>query len=239
MVGDVTTSSSRSSSSRLFSALVFVSSKSCRGFGATGLDMSCGSIAKAGERSPFAFVPPELVRSFGKEKKSQGTAVTGGGTGGSGLTKSSSREKLNQSDGFCSDITGRGENRGVDRDGEGSRESEVAEVWEVKRSKLTKSDRSLGLRGEEGWCKRLFTSMISGCKGKEIWARRCCGDKQMVDKVRVVAQSTLPKPRLKFSLSLTQFPRLTMSVSSRTQPTKFRSVCVSASYKFILHSRDR
>jgi len=146
--------------------------------------MSCGSMAKVGEGSPLAFAPPESVPSFGKERKSQGTAVTGGGTGGSGLTKSSSREKLNQSEGFGSDMAGKGENRGVDTDGDGSRESEVAEPWEVKRSRLTKSDRSLGLRGGEGWCKILSTNMILGAKGRRIWPRRYCGDEPMVDKVR-------------------------------------------------------
>jgi hypothetical protein len=44
------------------------------------------------------------------------------------LTKSSSREKLNQSEGFGSDITGRGEKSGVEIEGEGSRELEVVEL---------------------------------------------------------------------------------------------------------------
>ncbi len=114
--------------------------------------MSCGSMAKVGEGWPLAVALPESAPSFEKERKSQGTATTGGGTDGSGLTKSSSREKLNQSEGFGSDMAGRGENRGVDTDGDGSRESEVAGTWEVKRSKLKKSDKSLGLRGGEGWC---------------------------------------------------------------------------------------
>jgi len=47
---------------------------------------------------------------------------------GSVLEKSSSREKLNQLEGFGSDMIGRGEKSGVEREGEGSRDSEVVGV---------------------------------------------------------------------------------------------------------------
>jgi hypothetical protein len=43
------------------------------------------------------------------------------------LTKSSSREKLNQSEGFGSVIIGTGEKSGVEIEGDGSRESELVE----------------------------------------------------------------------------------------------------------------
>lgn len=44
------------------------------------------------------------------------------------LTKSSSIEKLNQSEGFGSDMIGKGEKSGVEIEGDGSRESEVVEL---------------------------------------------------------------------------------------------------------------
>lgn len=90
--------------------------------------MSCGSIAKEGE-SPFpAAVLLESGLSFESVRKSQGPPVTGGGVEWSVLTKSSSTEKLNQSEGFGSDIIGRGEKSGVEIEGEGSREPEVVEL---------------------------------------------------------------------------------------------------------------
>ena len=66
--------------------------------------------------------------------------------GGSALAKSSSREKLNQSEEFDSDMIGIGEKRGVETEGEGSREAEVVELWVVNRSMFTKSEMSVGLR---------------------------------------------------------------------------------------------
>ncbi len=44
------------------------------------------------------------------------------------LTKSSPREKSNQSEGFDSEIIGKGEKSGVEIEGEGSRELEVVEL---------------------------------------------------------------------------------------------------------------
>ena len=73
-------------------------------------------------------VLPDLGLSFERVRKSQGTPVMGAGADGSDLTKSSSREKLNQSEGLGSDMIGRGEKRGVDTEGEGSRDSEVVEL---------------------------------------------------------------------------------------------------------------
>jgi hypothetical protein len=60
------------------------------------------------------------------------------------LVKSSSREKLNQSEGLGSEMMGRGEKSGVETEGEGSRELEVGELWVVNRSMFTKSDMSVG-----------------------------------------------------------------------------------------------
>jgi len=61
-------------------------------------------------------------------RKSQGPPVTGGGVEWSVLTKSSPREKSNQSEGFDSEIIGKGEKSGVEIEGEGSRELEVVEL---------------------------------------------------------------------------------------------------------------
>jgi len=92
--------------------------------------MSCGSIAKEGESPLPVVVLPEsgLWLSIEIVRKSQGPPVTGGGVEWSVLTRSSSREKLNQSEGFGSDIIGRGEKSGVEIEGEGSREPEVVEL---------------------------------------------------------------------------------------------------------------
>jgi len=85
-------------------------------------------MAKEGA-SPFPVsVLPESGLLFERVRKSQGPPVTGGGVEWSALTKSSSREKLNQSEGFDSDITGKGEKSGVEIEGEGSREPEVVEL---------------------------------------------------------------------------------------------------------------
>jgi len=103
-------------------------------------------MANEGE-SPFDVAAlPEPGLSCERVRKSQGTPVMDSDAGGSALAKSSSREKLNQSEGFGSDMIGRGENRGVETEGEGSRESEVVELWVVKRSMFTKSDMSVGPR---------------------------------------------------------------------------------------------
>jgi hypothetical protein len=112
----------------MFSDRSFISPRSCVDNGGTELDMSCGSIAKDGERLFPVAVLPELGPSFESVRKSQGPPVTGGGVEWSVLTKSSSREKLNQSEGFDSDIIGRGEKSGVEIEGEGSREPEVVEL---------------------------------------------------------------------------------------------------------------
>jgi hypothetical protein len=90
--------------------------------------MSCGSIAKEGESPLPVAVLPESGLSFESVRKSQGPPVTGGGVEWSVLTKSSSTEKLNQSEGFGSDIIGRGEKSGVETEGEGSREPEDVEL---------------------------------------------------------------------------------------------------------------
>jgi hypothetical protein len=90
--------------------------------------MSWGSMAKEGDSTLLVPVLPESELSFESVRKSQGTLVMGGGTNGSGLGKSSSKEKLNQSEVFGSEMIGRGEKRGEDMEGEGSRESEVVET---------------------------------------------------------------------------------------------------------------
>jgi hypothetical protein len=122
--------------------------------------MSWGSIAKEGESPLPAAGLPESGLSFESVRKSQGPPVTGAGVVWSVLTKSSSREKLNQSEGFDSDIIGRGEKSGVEIEGEGSRELEVVELCVVNRSMLTKSDRSVGLGGTDDCCIRLPTNMM-------------------------------------------------------------------------------
>jgi len=85
-------------------------------------------MAKEGERALPVLAFPESGLSVERVRKSQGTLVRGGGVDGSVLEKSSSREKLNQLEGFGSDMIGRGEKSGVEREGEGSRDSEVVGV---------------------------------------------------------------------------------------------------------------
>ena len=81
------------------------------------------------ELSPLVvLILPDSGLSFERVRKSQGTPVIGADVGGSDLTKSSSREKLNQSEGLGSDMIGRGEKKGVDTEGDGSRDSEVVEL---------------------------------------------------------------------------------------------------------------
>jgi hypothetical protein len=70
-------------------------------------------------------VLPDSGLSFERVRKSQGTPLMGVGEDGSDLTKLSSREELNQSEGLGLDMIGRGEKRGVDTEGEGSRDMRV------------------------------------------------------------------------------------------------------------------
>jgi len=85
-------------------------------------------MANEGESPLVVLVLPDSGLSFERVRKSQGTPVIGAAADGSDLTKSSSREKLNQSEGFGSDMIGRGEKKGEDTEGEGSRDSEVVEL---------------------------------------------------------------------------------------------------------------
>jgi hypothetical protein len=85
-------------------------------------------MANEGGSTLVVLILPDSGLSFERVRKSQGTPVIGADADDSDLTKSSSREKLNQSEGLGSDMTGRGEKKGVDTEGEGSRDSEVVEL---------------------------------------------------------------------------------------------------------------
>jgi len=85
-------------------------------------------MANEGESPLVVVVLPGSGLLFERVRKSQGTPVIGATADGSDFTKSSSREKLNQSEGFGSDMIGRGEKKGEDTEGDGSRDSEVVEL---------------------------------------------------------------------------------------------------------------